>query len=336
MKNLKKIFITFIILTIIFLTCLVSGCEKQQQKLIVFLGDSIAEAVAGISPVGERENYGYYGIIGKCNDYQFRNRAVSGDSSRKLLNLIKEEDNDARITQTLLKQADIIHISILGNDILGSKMENFIISAARNDFTFLNSTLETSTATFADIVSVLRSYNEDAVIMFQTVYNPVFEHSSLVSTKARDELAQLGYDENDYRALSGIIIDKLNDIISNYLIDNPNEFIIIDANSAFEEIYQEDAERGKRLIFSDDVHPTDEGHAIMAELIQKELLNLDLANKKSAIKEYKSIKIDQLERLYNDSIDIKTISKQINKANEFGDITKIYFNAINNKMPIYS
>ena len=39
----------------------------EEQKTILFLGDSIGEALAGPTPLTEREAYGYYGIIGNVN-----------------------------------------------------------------------------------------------------------------------------------------------------------------------------------------------------------------------------------------------------------------------------
>ena len=120
--------------------CLVVGClaaltackkdndngnnEQQKEPVdysklnVLFLGDSIAEAVAGPSPIEEREWYGYYGLIGQINGYNYNNRAISGHQTGELLAYISREEEDAYLTNTLIAEADVICISITGNDLL--------------------------------------------------------------------------------------------------------------------------------------------------------------------------------------------------------------------------
>lgn len=85
---------------------------------VLFLGDSIAEAIAGPSPVEGRADYGYYGIIGQINGYHYNNRAISGNQTGELLAYIRRPEEDAYITPTLIAEADVICISITGNDLL--------------------------------------------------------------------------------------------------------------------------------------------------------------------------------------------------------------------------
>ena len=84
----KFLFVVTLLFVCVFACCLAS-CEKEQasepeKKLVLFLGDSIAEAFAGPSPLIERENYGYYGILGTINGYEYYNRAVSGYQTKHL------------------------------------------------------------------------------------------------------------------------------------------------------------------------------------------------------------------------------------------------------------
>lgn len=333
-KIKKNIIVILLIIVLSSATFLFTGCNEE-QKLIVYLGDSIAEAIAGMSPISERENYGYYALIGKRNNYIYRNRSVSGDQSKDLLKLIQEEDSDGMMIQSLLKEADIIHISILGNDFLLNDLGSMIISAAKDNYTFVDNIVKNSTENFAEIISILKSYNEDVLIMVETIYNPVFEYSTLISPYARGELTKMGIDETQYRELAGNLINKLNNIIKDYYKENPNDICLLDVNDVFDKIYQSDNTRGKNLIFSDDIHPSNEGHAVIADTIQTKLEELDLANKKSAVKEYKKIKIEQLERMYCENVDVKSVTKQIKKAESCSEITKIYFAATNGKIPNY-
>lgn len=325
-----------VVLLIVCCACalLVVGYNNKPIE-IVYLGDSIAEGIAGMSPISERERYSYYGLIGTRNEYIYRNRGVSGYKSSDLLKFIKKEDTGVKITQTLLKNADIIHVSILGNDLLLNDLGQIIVAAAQDDFTIINNIIERSRENFAEIVSVLKGYNPNAVIFFQNVYNPVFEYTWLINQNARNQLDQLGVQPSQYREYGGIILGMLNSIISDYLVQNPGAFYLMDSFAEFDRIYQENPARGKRLISVDCVHPSSEGHGVLADLTQQKLEELGLASKKKAVKNYKKIKKEQLERLYSDTVDVKAVSAQIDAADDCSKITEIFFEAIYNKIPKY-
>ena len=55
------------------------------KTLMVWIGDSIAEGIVGPSPLSERENYAYYAMLGKGNDFTYVNKSVSGWKSGQLL-----------------------------------------------------------------------------------------------------------------------------------------------------------------------------------------------------------------------------------------------------------
>lgn len=331
----KKFFALLICIVFIFSSCLIlSSCNKEQLK-IVYLGDSIAEAILGPSPLSERENYGYYSLIGRRNNYLYYNRAVSGHQSKQLVDILKEEDSGATMTQTHLKQADIIHISILGNDLLQNSLGELILAVAKEDFSAIDAILAQSKNNFAEIVSILKSYNKNAVIFFQNVYNPVCSDCTIIENSVRTELSALGYEESEYRDLGKIMLNRLNSVISDYLSAHHGEFYIIDAFSEFDRIYKEDAERGKSLIFEDWVHPSNEGHAVLADLTQAKLEELGLAKRRTALKAYREIRTEQLNRMFSSSLDVNAVSKKINKANTCKEITKIYFEAIKGKTPVY-
>ncbi len=310
------------------------GCDKE-PLLIVYLGDSIGEGIAGVSPVSERERYAYYGILGIRNEYEFRNRAVSGHQTTDLLEIIRREDTDVKMIRTLLTDADIIHVSILGNDLLLNDLGKLIVTVANNDYSALDAILDRSRANFAEIVTILRGYNPKATLMFQNVYNPVFLDCDLISAGVRATLDGMDISESEYRSYGGIILDRLNDIISDYLEQNPGAYYIIDARAEFERIYQEDPSRGERLVFVDSIHPSNEGHAVIADLIQTKLESLKLAKQKTAVKNYKELRKEQLQRLYGSSVDVGSVSAQIDSAKNCADITKIYFEAIQNHLPEY-
>lgn len=63
----KKTFIAIFLIIIFSITFIFTSCGKDEDEKrlsIVYLGDSIAEAVLGPSPICERERYGYFAVLG--------------------------------------------------------------------------------------------------------------------------------------------------------------------------------------------------------------------------------------------------------------------------------
>lgn len=97
----------------------------EDKTMIVYLGDSIAEGILGSSPLSLRHEYSYPSLVGRVNDFTYYNHSVSGHLSKDLLALISHEEgyDGARALITHVAQADIIHISILGNDVLQDRAD---------------------------------------------------------------------------------------------------------------------------------------------------------------------------------------------------------------------
>ncbi len=124
-----------------------SACDEKEAETysIVYLGDSIAEALLGPSPVAERDNYGYYAILGKINGMKYYNHSVSGHKTSSyasgydeetggLLGMLNRDGEDGALMKTHLEQADIIHISVLGNNILQYNLGLLLYEVAQPDF----------------------------------------------------------------------------------------------------------------------------------------------------------------------------------------------------------
>lgn len=407
----KKLILTVIALTLVcamlfaFVAC---DDEKEETptKTIVYLGDSIAEAIAGPSPLTERENYGYYALIGRRNNYYYYNHSVSGhkthdmDSNTGLLDMLQvyeeygygkenfklsadEYTENEYLLFSHLKQADIIHISILGNNFLQndlSKMiaENVLVKNGEMEYenttmykiinggseTLIDEDGESYVARYsnarrdiADIVKRLKDLNPDAVIMFQNVYNPVFEGTGLVKIEdiaayaaaygERNLIDKTGaYGEagariatvEQFRAIADEMLSNLNGILNDCLADNPGAFYIMDARTAFDNVYKEDAVLGRSLIFYDWVHPSNAGHAVLADLTQSALEELGLADKSAALSRYQQIRKEQLKRMFSyteSAVDINAAMSAINNAESCSEVTRAYFKAIYGVQPQY-
>ena len=336
------------VLVIVMLACCVAvlaACndDKAVEKTeIVYLGDSIAEGILGASPLGLRHEYAYANVIGRRNDLTYYNHSVSGHLTKDLRAILENEDLDYDMARGLLlhvSEADIIHVSILGNDLLQSmNMNAVVLEAAQDKYDIINGIAATASENIAVIVDRLKELNPDALIIFQNVYNPLSEKSTLVDEPTRATLsAEYGIEEGDLRELGSGILDRLNGVLDNYLKDHPDAFVIADARSEFDRIFEEDYERGKGLIYPDYIHPSNEGHAVLADLTQGILEERGLVDGKKAIAEYKTMRKNVLTNYFAESgADIAAATAAIDAAADCAAVTKAFFAATKGLTPAYN
>ncbi len=348
-----------------------------EQKSIVFLGDSIAEAIIGVAPLSEREDYGYYGTIGQRNNFKFYNHSVSGHQTRDMLCLLTNPETNSKyttdynwladeekmtldmvakdpgaiLTTTHIMQADIIHISIIGNDLLqaGEFFNTIILEAATNkpyyaednEF-FIDRTLKNSVVKFRKIMELLRIMNPTADIIIQSVYNPIYPPTPLMGAEVRQSLSKLSpaVSPEEYRAVGDIIIPKMNKVIEDYYNANKatdENVHFVDVYKGFKEIADADSARGPQLIYSDGIHPSNEGHAVIADLIQEKLVEAGIVSEQPAAQEYKKLRTAQLDKLF--SKDNKTFSEyakvMINAASSTEEVTELFFRCTRGLTPSY-
>ena len=335
-------------LVIVMLACCVAvlaACndDKAVEKAeIVYLGDSIAEGILGASPLGLRHEYAYANVLGRRNDLTYYNHSVSGHLTKDLRAILENEDLDYDMARGLLlhvSEADIIHVSILGNDLLQSmNMNAVVLEAAQDKYDIINGIAATASGNIAVIVDRLKELNPDALIIFQNVYNPLSEKSTLVDEPTRATLsAEYGIEEGDLRELGSGILDRLNGVLDNYLKEHPDAFVIADARSEFDRIFEEDYERGKGLIYPDYIHPSNEGHAVLADLAQGILEERGLVDGKKAIAEYKTMRKNVLTNYFAESgADIAAATAAIDAAADCAAVTKAFFAATKGFTPAYN
>ena len=336
------------VLVIVMLACCVAvlaACndDKAVEKTeIVYLGDSIAEGILGASPLGLRHEYAYANVLGRRNDLTYYNHSVSGHLTKDLRAILENEDLDYDMARGLLlhvSEADIIHVSILGNDLLQSmNMNAVVLEAAQDKYDIINGIAATASENIAVIVDRLKELNPDALIIFQNVYNPLSEKSTLVDEPTRATLsAEYGIEEGDLRELGSGILGRLNGVLDNYLKDHPDAFVIADARSEFDRIFEEDYERGKGLIYPDYIHPSNEGHAVLADLTQGILEERGLVDGKKAIAEYKTMRKNVLTNYFAESgADIAAATAAIDAAADCAAVTKAFFAATKGFTPAYN
>lgn len=437
---MKKVLTIFIVVALVALTAVsFAACNEKpvdsnpaDGKLnIVFLGDSIAEALIGASPVSERDNYGYYAIVGRTNGYNYYNHSMSGHltsgnmadkSGEGLLEVISRPTEKATLIRTHIAQADVIHISVLGNNILQYSLGSLMLEMAdklagieagspeswyqscfdsetdeetreelkayyaddKSLFDYLHDggTLDNvrpsiwsgdgETISFGDrfdgenpytvdpkfnfpptyqnivdIVAKLRELNPTAKIIFQKVYNPVYEGTTLITKWEYQALAEKGYDTiAKVRELAGHLLGYLNGMLDEYNENHPDSTVYtLDICKAFDDITKSDVKDGvvdlsatslgRSLIYQDFTHPSNFGHAVIAEETQKLLEQFGIASS-DALAKYKAIKCDQLDRIYSgvQDFDLQAAKDAVNGADTYYATTRAYFDKTDGYVPV--
>lgn len=344
---MKKKIIASVLCVVLLACCAaaLAACNNDggtaEKTEIVYLGDSIAEGILGASPLGLRHEYAYANVLGRRNDFEYYNHSVSGHLTKDLLALLNNDlgYDGARGLILHVREADIIHVSILGNDLLQDmSMNDVVLEAAQGLYTIIDGIAETAYENITGIVARIRELNPDATLIFQNVYNPLSEKSTLVDAETRATLAAEHdtYPE-DFRQLGAGILDRLNGVLDRYLAEHPGAFIIADAQAEFDRIFAEDYERGKDLIYPDYIHPSNEGHAVLADLTQGILEANGLADASAALAEYKTMRKNMLDNYFDGiAADIDGVKAAIDAAADCSAVTEAFFDATRGLTPDYS
>lgn len=356
----RKVLLTLLVL--VMTACCVAtlvACNDDpvpsDKKEIVYLGDSIAEGILGASPLGLRQEYAYANVLGRRNDYVYYNHSVSGHLTKDLLAILQNELNydGARALLLHVSEADVIHISILGNDVLQDRtdgafesdhvtMHNIILEAAKGKYTSIDRVLNGYTAgdvttvgsveNIKGIVDALKRLNPDALIIFQSVYNPIMDvDTPLIKQETRDALTEAGVEItlDSLHDLGDLLIKRLNSALTTVLATEGYEdsFVIADGHAAFNEVYNADQSRAERLIYPDGIHPSNEGHAVLADLTQGILEEKGLAKASSALAGYKVMRKNVLADYFAEQTDVAAVSAEIDAAATCAEVTEIFFDA---------
>lgn len=315
--------------------------EKDGSGDIKYLviGDSIAEALMGTTPISEKENYGYYGVLGQRNGFEYYNRSISGSTSKACLEFLQRtEDSGVNLEYSLLREADVIQLSILGNDFLLNQLDDLFFDIADGNMERINSIVADSTITFAQIIDTIKEANPTADLYVQTVYNPYYEGSKIIIPSLIERLRAIDVVEiAQLRELSDKLITRLNSIVYDYDRNNPGTFTLVDVYEEFKAIYEEDNDYGSRLILADGVHPSSHGHAVIADLTQ-EIFEAKgyVKSPEYALRKYQELRVDQLNRLYRKTdVNFAKARSDVMNAQTYKEITAAYFDAIYNVVPIY-
>ncbi len=243
MKKYTTIILSIAIMLSMFTVC---GYAETEKPFYLVLGDSIAYG----SGISNSKEACYGKIVADTNGYDYANHSIPGHTTTNLINRLKDETVIAD-----LKKADIISISIGGNDFLMSNLIGLMFdSIVLGDHSEFDRIADGFYANFCETIDIINSHNADAVILMQTLYNP-----------------QSGYLRAPYQEGS----DRINAAIEKYSNDNPGEIIIVDVAKALGDDMANFAD--------DEIHPSAQGNEIIANIILDKLEELELGNNASPV-----------------------------------------------------
>ena len=221
---------------IILLAVFLSACaqEDADQGTLVALGDSITYG-ANLEDSG-RSAYPY--LIGEDAAFEVHNLAVPGWQTAQVMEALHEDEE----YRQKVKGADVIAMTIGGNDLL--EILRLAETASAGNPELMKETLhqELDRSTFfnelGELIKEIQSLT-DAQILLYTIYNPFPPHSSM---------HQIG------EALLPEVNAAFGEVAESY-----ENVYLADAYSAYRD-KQED------YIIGGDIHPTEKGQAVLAEI----------------------------------------------------------------------
>ena len=255
---MRKAFCVIISAVFLFLFCSCTGekevnsdlsakLPKRQGLKITALGDSIA---AGYGLESQDDNY--LSIFSKNIGASLKNDAVSGYDSGDLVSLL----SDGKVNEDI-KSADMIIISVGGNDILHKKEE--VISVIKEAFLhggdYFPAEINEIYASFETNLSAVFSYihgiNPNAAVIIQTLYNPALKQGYKISVIDASKL-----------------IDKYIVRLNESIISVSSDFSYVTVFDVADEM-NKDADNFYNLKTDFDIHPTKKGHLTLSELYTK-------------------------------------------------------------------
>lgn len=137
---------------------------------LVAIGDSLTHGVGDPTKKG-----GYVRLIKqqlKKDDYQVKtaNFGKTGDRSDQIQARIEQQSQ----IQTALKKADVITLTVGGNDLMKVLQDNFLLLASNQLAAAMPKAKQTYQASLTSLLKTIRMYNKQAPIFMFSIYNPFY------------------------------------------------------------------------------------------------------------------------------------------------------------------
>lgn len=164
--KIKKV-IAVILSAVIFCGCFSVCPLAAKGYYYVVLGDSIAYG----SGLVNAQDACYGKMVADTCGFDYANHAVPGATTLELIYELNKED-----VRSDVARADIISISIGGNDFLNELSKLMYASIVKKDYKEFDKIEFGIYSNISNIIDSIRELNGDAVILLQTLYNPQFDY----------------------------------------------------------------------------------------------------------------------------------------------------------------
>lgn len=233
-----------ILLSLCLLFSLSAVCFAAGEKSLIVCGDSIAQGYGIQNP----DDASYGKILADTLGYGYKNFGHDGDRS---IDLLEKLNGNKKGIATAVKSADIVIISIGGNDFIKPKTElpARILPAAIGITDNVDEVQKEFEQNFRQIIEKVRGLNSKATLIVQTVYNG---HKGLI-----------GWAYN-------LATSRVNASVQAYLAENPGAYILVDTAPVFE--------NHREYIAVDTLHPSALGNVAIAQVILDTLYANGLAD----------------------------------------------------------
>lgn len=230
------------ILAVMFIFSSFSVCCLAATKYnYVVLGDSIAY---GSGLLNAKEAC-YGKMVADTCGFNYANHAVPGATTSEFLDELKD-----RTIRVDLAKADIVSISIGGNDFLNelsNLMYDSIVRKNYEDFDIIGNGIYTN---IKKAIGIILGLSPDAVILLQTLYNPM-----------------TGYLKESYQQAA----DRVNAAVYRLAKEYPKNVAVVDVDTLL---------TGDKENFADDtLHPTAKGNKKIADEVLSVLRKLGFTKK---------------------------------------------------------
>lgn len=252
MKKLVKITALVLTAVIALMAVMPATVSAEGNANYLVIGDSIGFGAGVVNP--DEASYGK--IVADTNGYNYDNQSMCGyTTSAYLLHMGLPHVRSA------IKKADIISLSIGGNDFLTSNMVQLGFEAAvLDDFSTFDKIADKFYKNFSKIIAEIKELNPDAVILVQTLYNPM------------DNAISAFYQQG---------VDRLNAGYRRYLAENSGSIHIVDVAEAFK--------GHPEYIANDCVHPNAQGNVVIARVVLEKLSSLGLGKSTTPVIRYEGV-----------------------------------------------
>ncbi len=302
-KILSAVLAFLFVFTLIPISAVHVHAAESESITYLALGDSISTGYGLGNPTADGFTY----RLASATGYTLINKAVDGNTSADILDQLNNSQNAKFVSSAELAEADVITVTVGGNDLMAllyektaeqtadttdtaadipTKLQNGDYEALVAAINLLTESREMYIVNDEDfpiaidgiianlnaIITKIRSVNSHAEIVVATQYNPYVEFENAVLAILPLSAVYKGM-EAGVNALNEAIVDNA---AGKYTVSNVKE--AFDGYTGTEDLYNAQPPAGGATAINVDFHPTAAGHKLLADTLAATFESLDISD----------------------------------------------------------